>query len=253
MKERIEHTQDNNQQRQNLHVETTINNSLEPMKEIVKNHAVIHHPFLESFRSGNLTKTDVVTWFKQQFYFSISLPSAFAALYARIPDRLFEKKRKLVELINIEAWGTDNEKAHSNYFVELSQFFKIDLHKLTDNPPKEYTQDYINTRLDFCLNPQRPVTQGIAVIALANEHLNEYIFEAYRSGINKIVGLEKCPTGYFDAHISDEENDFRVFQSLFDATAKNAKDLQNAQDGVVTLLNKRVIFYNHLSDDLGII
>ena len=228
-------------------------NSLETMKTIVAGHPVVQHRFLENLRNGALTRAQVVAWFEQQFYFSISLPSVFAALYARVPDRLWETKRALVELLKIEAWGTNEHEAHSSYFVEVSKFLGIDLQALTSSPPKRYTQDYIATRLDLCLNPDRPVTSGLAAIALGNEVLNLYIFRSYREGIHEIEGLEECPTGYFDAHLRDEESDFQVFQSLFDAIAQGEDDFKSAEDGLRELLDKRVIFFDRLSEDLGIV
>lgn len=228
-------------------------NALESMKTVVANHPVIHHQFLEHFRNGALTKAQVVAWFEQQFYFSISLPSAFAALYARIPDRYWEAKRPLVELINVEAWGTDNSKAHSGYFIEVAKFLSIDLNALTAAAPKHYTQDYITARLNLCLNQNRPIVQGLAAIGLGNEVLNFYIFQFYKEGIHKIEGIEECPTGYFDAHLRDEESDFQIFQSLFDAVAQNEGDLKSAEDGLRELLDKRVIFFDRLSEDLGIV
>lgn len=225
-------------------------NSLEEMKLIVANHPVIQHPFLMAFADGRLTIDQVRKWAEQQFYFSISLPSAFAALYARSDDRFWMEKRPLVGLTDVEAWATGESEAHSTFFIELAQFLDLNLSELTRRPHKVYTREYIATRLDLCLN--RPIVQGIAAIALSNEILNLHVFHAYRQGIHKIDGLEKCPTGYFDAHIRDEESDFKVFQFLFDVVAQDESDMRLAETAVRELLDARMVFLDALSEDLGI-
>ncbi len=226
-----------------------VKNSLEKMKSVVEKHQVVRHPFLKAFAGGRLTFDQVRRWAEQQFYFSISLPSAFAALYARVDDRFWMEKRPLVGLINIEAWATGGPEAHSTFFIELARFLDLNLPELTSRPPKVYTRQYITARLNLCLD--RPIVQGLAAIALANEILNLYIFDVYRQGIQKCVGLG-CPTGYFDAHIRDEESDFRVFQSLFDVIAQGENDLRFAEMAVSELLNERIVFLDALSKDLGI-
>lgn len=225
-------------------------NALEEMKSVVASHPVVRHPFLKAFADGRLTLEQVRRWAEQQFYFSISLPSAFAALYARSDDRFWMEKRPLVGLIDVEAWATGESEAHSTFFIELAEFLGLNLHELTSRPPEVYTRAYIAIRLDLCLN--RPIVQGLAAIALSNEILNLYVFPAYRQGIHKIEGLEKCPTGYFDAHIRDEESDFKVFQFLFDVVAQDESDLRLAETAVRELLDARMVFLDALSEDLGI-
>lgn len=226
-------------------------NLLEEMKSVVANHPVTQHPFLKAFADGRLTLEQVRRWLEEQFYLSSSFSSTFAALYARIPDRFWKEKHELVGLFAVEAWGTNNPKAHSIYFAELARFLSIDLDVLTARAPKQYTKNYITARIDLCLSPNRPITQGLAAIALG-EILNLHICEAYKEGIHKIAGLEKCPTGFFDAHIRDEVGDFKVFQSLFDAVARGEDDLRNAEIGVQELFGQRVIFLDRLAEDLGI-
>ena len=224
--------------------------NLESMKNIVMTHPVTKHQFLLDFANGKLTRRQVIIWFEQQFYFSISLPSAFAALYARVPDKFWQTKQSLVSLLEVEAWGTNHSAAHSNYFKEVASFLGIDLEKLTAHEPKQYTKEYVDARFDLCLNPQHKIASGLASVALGNEFLNLTIFSAYRKGLHNIPGLEECPVGYFEAHLRDEEADFQVFQSLFDVVAQDEADIEDAKQCLVDLLDKRVVFFNMLYQDL---
>ncbi|MBS3152280.1 hypothetical protein J4230_02620 [Candidatus Woesearchaeota archaeon] len=215
---------------------------------VMEEHKVINHPFLKDFRDGKFTKEQVKFWAEQQFFFSVSLPNCFAALFARIPDKNWKIKRSLVDLLKLEAWGSSDDGAHSNYFKELCKYLKVDLGDLSDKQPKSYTYDYINERLRYCL--QEPIENGLAVIAIGNEKINLHIFSAYREGINKVKGLEHIPTGYFDAHLQDEDNDFLVFSKLFDSIVYNERQMIGARVALESLLNKRKIYFDKLYSDL---
>ena len=222
--------------------------NLQKLHEILWSHPVRHHPFLESFKAGRLTKAQVRYWFEQQFYFSVSLPSAFAALYARIPDASWKEKRKIIDLLNIEAWGATDLECHSHYFTEFAEYLGIDLAKLATTTPKPYVEDYRKLRFTFCL--ERPLVQGLAAIAFGNELLNMTIYQAYHDGIHKIPGLESCPSGYFDAHMRDETDDCNIFADLLKTLATKEEDWLLAETGLKELLDKRVIFFDRLMEDL---
>lgn len=221
------------------------------LRALVDSHPVLAHPFLSTFRSGSLSRSQLDLWAGQQFFFSISLPSAFAALYARIPDieRLWKDKCDLAELFKVEAWGTRETGHHSRHFIKLCDFLGINVDDLEAKP---YTERYIASRLEMCLNAARHIGQGLAGIGFGNEFLNLHIFRAYREGINKIPGCENCPTGYFDAHLRDEENDSRSFQALFNKLVTTEEEYYLAQQGLLELLDKRNEFFNDLWEDLRV-
>lgn len=223
---------------------------LNQIKSIPAKHPVIHHPFLEAFREGKLSVAQVKAWVEQQFYFSISLPSVFAALYARIPNQFWAEKRALVDLIKVEAWGSEDSH-HSQHFKELCNFLKIDLQQLTKQAPKPYTKDYLDYRLQLCLDPQRSLSDGLASIAIGNELLNLFLFKAYRQGIQKISGLEHCPTGYFEVHLADEHKDYMVFSQLFELISQAEMDLVSAKLALEQLLDQRVKFFDALYQDIS--
>jgi hypothetical protein len=99
------------------------------------------------------------------------LPGDPAALGAfRFSRFCWRQKRALVELLQIEAWGSRNARCHRHHFLELCAFLDIDVEALTSQEPKAYTQAYLERRLALCLDPSRPVVQGLAAIALGNEN-----------------------------------------------------------------------------------
>lgn len=110
-------------------------NSLEPLRQTVADHPVLKCPFLKRIGSGQLSRDEVRLWFEQQFYLSSSLASAFAALFARVPDQFWQEKRQLANLIYVEAWGECSEETHSTYFLEVASFLGIDVYSLTNSPP----------------------------------------------------------------------------------------------------------------------
>jgi hypothetical protein len=211
---------------------------------MVEQHRVVQHPFLKAFRAGTLNKKQIRLWAEQQYFFSISLPSCFSVLYARIPYELWKEKQELLELLKIEAWGSTVDGCHSSYFTDLAQFLGVDFGSIAE---RGYTRNYLAARFDLCANLSRPVAQGLAAIALGNEILNLHLFDAYREGVKQILGLENCPVGYFEAYLSDERADFEVFNSLFQAVGG---DLVNAKKGVVEILDQRVLFFDGLFADL---
>lgn len=222
--------------------------ALDSLQDIVERHPVVSHPILKLFREGTLTRDQVKSWFEQQLYFSISLPDCFASLFARTPIQHWKVKRPLVDLLQVEAWGTNDVTAHSNYFKELATFLEIDIETLTKKAPKPYTKVYISERSRICL--QEPIEIGLAAIALGNERLNLCIYDTYRAGIHKIRGLELCPTGYFDAHVRDEHNDFLVFNSLYDALVQTDAQITQVAQGLQHILDERNIFFDMLYIDL---
>ncbi len=218
------------------------------LKQVVFDHPVDRHPFLERFRSGALSADQVRFWLKEQFHFSISLPSAFAVLFARIPDKFWKEKRALVDLLNVEAWGAQDLEAHSRKFLLFADSLHLPLDELIQSEPKTYTQGYVQERFAMCL--ERPVLQGLVAIAFGNEILNLSIFSAYREGIQKVKGLEMCSTEYFDAHLSDEDSDFAVFVQLIDALSPTNTDWQLMHVALRELLDKRWIFMDKLLQDI---
>jgi len=216
----------------------------------VSSHPVINHEFLQRFEAGKFDIGQLQFWATQQFFFSISLPSAFAALYARVPNEFWKQKRHLVDLLKVEAWGSNETGCHSKHFIGLCQHLEIAVVKLTDRDCRPYTREYIDFRLELCLDPFRHLGEGLAAIAWGNELLNLHIFDAYRKGIGRIPGMQSCPTGYFDAHLQDEEHDAAVFQTLFRLTVKTDAEFQLAQRALIDLLDARVKFLDALLADL---
>ena len=145
--------------------------SLLELGSLVDTHPVVSHCFLAAFSGGSLTKAQIRFWAVQQFFFSISLPSAFAALYARIPDRFWKEKRLLVDLLKVETWGSKDTACHSRHFMEFCSFLEINLDKLSEADAQPYTQRYLAARLEVCLNQNRHLGQGLAAIGLGNEAL----------------------------------------------------------------------------------
>lgn len=219
--------------------------ALEALKPIVNNHEVVTHPFLRAFAAGRLSKEQVVLWCTQQFYFSLSLPRCFAALYARFPERHWQQTGKLSDVLHTEAWGSTAHDAHSAFFQEVATYLNIDVDRLAVQVPEDFTTQYIEQRFAVCTDPNIHVSQGLAAIALGNEHLNLHIFRSYRAGIHRVKGLEDCPTGYFDAHLRDEAADFAVFQELFDLMT-TPELTQQAETTLKKLLDQRVEFFDAL-------
>jgi pyrroloquinoline quinone (PQQ) biosynthesis protein C/quercetin dioxygenase-like cupin family protein len=226
--------------------------SLEDLIPLVHSHGILSHAFLRAFEGGTLTKEQVVEWLRQQFYFSISLPSTFAALYAKIPDKHWEAKRALIPLLEVEAWGSVDSGSHSQAFREIASYMNLDVDLLTNTEPKWYTREYIEARLSFCASPQRSVVEGVGAMGVANEILNLHLYRVYREGIHKISGLKDCPTAYFDAHLQDEQADFGIFASLCDVLAQSHQEQGRIRQAVIELLDQRVLFLDRLCADLGV-
>ncbi len=225
-----------------------MNPHLQKLQRLLLGHAVIQHPYLQKFRAGEWNKKQIRVWFEQQMHFSVALPACFAALYARIPDRYWVEKRKLVDLLNVEAWGASDPECHSHYFKEFADFLGMDIDQVSKAEPKEYTKDYVHLRFDLCLH--KPIVQGLAGIAFGNEMLNLFIFQVYREGIHKISGLEQCPSEYFEVHLRDEASDFQVFAKLLETLVAHEADWEEAEKGLKELLDARVVFFDRLCEDL---
>jgi pyrroloquinoline quinone (PQQ) biosynthesis protein C len=227
--------------------------SLAVLRPVVENHPVIRHTFLNAFQNGELSVEMLRGWLVQQYYFSISLPSCFASLYGRIDDGYWEMKRALVDLLHVEAWGSNSGGCHSRHFVDLAEFLGTGIPLLKCGGPATYTRVYLDARLQTCQHP-RPVVEGLAAIGLANEVVNLFIFSAYRQGIRRMQELQllwsSCPTGYFDAHLGDEETDFEVFDRLFGLLATTPDDMTRAETAVQWLLDQRCRYLDALYADL---
>lgn len=264
--------------------------TLEELKSEVDNSSIFYKDFLKNFSTGKLNVDHVRYWFRQQYYFSVSLPSCFAALYARTPDIYFAQKQKLAGLFNIEAGGSKDKKAHSKYFKRLGSFLGFtdrDFASLSLQKPKDFTALYLKKRLEKCLgweemegmhqlplrtagdyrttdllysmpvkiefDSQRvytgrevPLESGLACVGLGNEYLNLKIFKLYREGIHKITGLKRCPTDYFDAHLQNEENDFKVFAGIFDQIVKSPDQIKVVKRDLRDLLIAREKYFASL-------
>lgn len=223
---------------------------LEELHRVVERHPIVKHPFIERFRSGNWTRDQIRYWVSQQLYLSISLPSAFAALYARIPEKYWQEKSELVELINVEAWGTDRPDCHSQHFRQLLTFFNLNLAEITRTPPPKYSQDFTSIRLSLCLDSWRPLTHGLAAIALGNEYLNLFLYQAFQEGIKKVKGCTGVPLGYFEKHLQDEASDAAVFLKLFQNVVTSDTELLEAEAGLMELLNARCCYFDALYVDV---
>ncbi len=224
--------------------------TLDVLKPVLEQHPVREHHFLRAFANGEFDYSQVQSWAREQYHFSVSLPRCFAALYARISDQYWKEKRPLIDLLSVEAWGTEKDGGHSRHFMSLLEFLGLDGNELSRTVPKQYTEKYLEERLIVCLSHERPIGVGLATIALGNELLNLTLFRAYRTGIPKIHGLEHCPTSYFDAHLKDESEDYKVFAELFEKVIHSEQELIAAGKNLKNLLDKRVIFFDSLYRDL---
>lgn len=225
---------------------------LDGFKRVIDTHPLLAHPLLGRMRKGELTRGEFRAWAIQQFHFSVSLPASFAALYARVPSHYWEEKRKLVELLQVEAWGAEEAYCHSLKFRELADFLELDISAMTATPPAAYTSRYLAVRLGVCLgtHEQGSLTNALAVVALGNEYLNLKLFEAYRAAVTLGEEMAGCPLGYFDAHLEDEEADFKIFAGLYDLLPRTTDQDEGVEAALRMLLGEREAFFTSLAADL---
>lgn len=227
--------------------------TLDQIRGVVPEHRVLQHPFLLAFKEGKLNRSQVAHWLGQQYYFLTSLPNAFAVLYGRIPDSEWDIKRKILAIIDIESWGSEKQAAHSNTFRDVADYLGVDVEHLKRSEPRPYTREYLEFRFHTCLDHRRSLGEGLAAIALGNEVLNLYIYQAYKEGLEKMPDMVGVPMQYFDVHLHDEESDFRVFADVFASVVQSHEEMEKAKNTLNELLDRRVIFFDGLANDIGIV
>ena len=218
--------------------------TLKSLQYLIDETPLLQHPLLTSF--ADLGKSQVKSWAREQYYLSLSFADTLATLFARVPFEYVTEKRRLAEMFYREVRGGDDPRSHEAEFAAMASFLELDLEQLQQEKPKRYTQQFIDERLALC--SQKPIAQSLAAMALGNEYLNLSIFKAYRDGIVKVLDLESCPLGYFDAHLHDEYDDFKIMDAAFHKVGGGLdKDIERA---VGELLDIRTSYCDALWEDL---
>ena len=219
--------------------------TLTNLRYLVDEHPLLLHPLLVSF--ADLNRDQVKSWAREQYYLSISFPDTLATLFARVNFRHVAEKRGLAEMFYREVRGGNDPDSHEAEFVKLAAFLELDLRQLQLEEPKDYTLRFIDDRLALCQD--RKISASLAAMAVGNEYLNLQIFAAYRKGISQIAGLENCPTGYFEAHLRDEMEDFKVMENAF-YRVNVGSTKQELGNVVKELLDIRTGYFDALFKDL---
>ena|SRR3989338_3898195 len=219
--------------------------TLQSLQYLVDENPLLHHPLLTSF--ADLSKSQVKSWAREQYYLSLSFADTLATLFAKVPFQHVTEKRQLAAMFYKEVGGGNDLQSHEAEFAALVSFLDLHLEQLQQERPKPYTQQFIEDRVALCL--QKPIAQSLAAMALGNEYLNLSIFKAYRDAIPTIAGLESCPLGYFDAHLRDEHDDFRIMDAAFQKVSDGGFD-NNIAQAVGELLEIRSRYCDALWADL---
>ncbi|MBI2145916.1 iron-containing redox enzyme family protein [Candidatus Woesearchaeota archaeon] len=218
--------------------------TLNALQYLVDENPILQHPLLVSF--ADLRKSQVKSWAREQYYLSLSFADTLAILFARVPFTYVAEKRQLADMFYTEVRGGNDLYSHEAEFAAMASFLELNLEQLQQERPKTHTQQFIDDRLALC--SQKPIAQSLAAMALGNEYLNLSIFKSYRDGIPKISGLASCPLGYFDAHLRDEYDDFKIMDAAFQ---KVSSGLDNGVERAVRkLLEIRTHYFDALWEDL---
>lgn len=223
--------------------------SLQAMNSLIEGHPVITHPFLVRFSQGGLTTEQIKRWARQQFYLSHSFPDTLATLFSRIPFTHVQEKRALLEMLYREARGGNDPDSHEAQFTKMALFLRVNPTALLSEEPTSYTQQFISQRQRIC--ETRSVAEGLAAMAVANEILNLSIFKAYQEGVQKMAGLEACPTDYFAVHLRDEYEDFSIMNEAFKKVSSEIS-VEKIEQAILDLLDVRMTYFDSLWNDLGL-
>ena len=224
--------------------------TLPALRYLVDESPLLHHPLLASF--ADLRQSQVKSWAREQYYLSLSFADTLATLFARVPFQYVAQKRELADMFYREVRGGNDLQSHEAEFAAMASFLELNLEQLQQERPKPYTQQFIDDRVALC--SQKPIAQSLAAMALGNEYLNLSIFKAYRDAIPTITGLENCPLGYFDAHLRDEHDDFKImdaaFQKVNSAGLNNSLEQRMIEQAVGELVDIRSRYCDVLWADL---
>lgn len=210
-------------------------------------HPVRNHLFLDLFEQGKINTEQVKAYFEQQYYLSVNFPSTIAAVYARVPDKYWKEKRHLIDLIDVEAWGSNSNKSHDTHFRNVCHYLGIDMEKTRIENPRPYTHNYVADRMDLYLN--YPIETVLSAVAY-NEKLFLHMIQKMYLGLNKIKGCENIPKEYFELHLKDEPHDFALFYGLLNLTVENEHQIKNATQGVQKIMDFRNHFFDGLMQDI---
>jgi pyrroloquinoline quinone (PQQ) biosynthesis protein C len=232
-------------------------------EKTVNEHPVLNHPFLNEF--GNLTPAQLKAFIKEQYHLSVTLPQALAATYAHAEDAYIDGEKisawkiglPLMRFLGYEHWGSSETGNHSSHFLSLAGAVGLQMHDLENHQPLSQTKKFAEKRTKLCL--EGPLIKALGALAFANEYSNTTIFRKYKSGVQEIMqnhGIE-IPTGYFEAHIDEEPEDYILFKKMMEtylssAPGQGARDPKLMQvlalSGANALLDARQSWYDELSE-----
>lgn len=227
----------------NKKVSTT--QKLEILREIEDyfiEHEILMSPFLEKLRNGKLVEEQIKLWISQQFYFSMQFPRCIAALYSRIED--FAVSKPLMNFLNIEHWGSENNSAHWKMFKIVLEYFGLDLEKLKETVPFKETQTYLDYRLKLCLNST--IEEGLGALGFGHEFINEKIFESYLMGIKQLKTVPEEVLCYFKAHVEDEPEDYQVFKNIIISYCNTFDSFELIKKGADDVVRERTHFFKNI-------
>lgn len=212
---------------------------LNNLENYFRNHTILTCPFLKNLENGKLCREQIKLWISQQFYFSTHFPRCIAALYSRIED--FTISKPLINFLNIEHWGSNNNTAHWKMFKMVLDFFELDIEKLKVKDPTIETKIYLDYRLNLCLNA--PVEESLGALGFGHEFINEKIFASYLKGMSQIENIPENVLLYFKAHVEDEPEDYRIFKDIIVSYCNSIQSLEMVKKGAEDVIQMRINFF----------
>ncbi len=230
----------------------TIRDTMREYERMVETHPSLDHEFLRRF--GEMEKDQFKQFMKEQYLLSVTLPQALGALYGIAEDAEYEETKiprwkiahPLIEFLDQENWGNEEQGSHSRYFLSVTNSLGIKLQELVDHEPFPETITFTETRTGIVRSG--PFVKAAGALALGNEYANSFIFQKYLRGVERIKERTgtAIDTGYFEAHIRDEVPDYERFLSMVAPYLNKPDTRRIIEEGTKTLMEARARWYDGL-------
>jgi pyrroloquinoline quinone (PQQ) biosynthesis protein C len=213
------------------------------MKNLVKKHKVLNHPFLDAARQGRSTLEAMQLFAIQEMFVSLAFPTMMAKVISKIPPRLESARYPLVVNLYEEAGQNNPTNSHPNLLRKLAMELGVEDERLRGATPLNETTQYLNQLFELCEDPN--YLCGLAAIGFGNEFLVLFEYPPLRKACRKL-GLPPDVLTFFDENIKADVAHSKNIEAVVESAIFNSDQLTAIQVATEKSLQSREVFYDGL-------
>jgi pyrroloquinoline-quinone synthase len=202
-------------------------------------------PFLTRCRAGTVTRSELHSYVRQQFYYSRNFTRFLCALLVNITDDRdrFELMKNLFEEMGLGAFGAT---PHSAIYVKMMAAMDV---RPTDERERSGTSRLVAAMFECCRN-ENPMV-GLSALGLGAEAIVPHLYSQVITGFQN-VGERAENLEFFHIHVEGDDEHAVTMRNIIEREiAKDAFQRKAVHDAARRVIGARVRFFEDIIPKVG--